>query len=69
MTGTSRRLRKGDDVEIKFATHDGYIWLLATVVYVNADGMTVQYPSGHERFIDHDHDGYRRPERRQCQTV
>ncbi|QIG68935.1 hypothetical protein EVB71_083 [Rhizobium phage RHph_Y55] len=41
-----RDLSPGDKIEVRFATHDGYIWNPAVVMTVLEHKITVAYPDG-----------------------
>jgi hypothetical protein len=69
MAQRNRKARKGDEVEVRFATHDNFIWHLATVHFANEDGFKVRFPSGHEKHFMHGEEGYRFPESRQCKRA
>lgn len=47
-----RNLEKGDEIEARMATQDGYIWHPATITYIDADIMRVEYASGHPAIIN-----------------
>lgn len=49
-------LNRGDDIEVRFVTHDGAIWHKATIVYVNEDRIKVRYASGFETSVDRAND-------------
>ena len=69
MNKNLKDLGKGDQVEIKFPTQDGVIWHLAEILYINADGIKVMFPSGHEKLLAHDSGAYRLPRRSQCRIA
>ena len=53
------RAVKGDEVEVRFATHDGYLWHPARILHVNADHVEVEYASGHRRRMTNDAEQFR----------
>ena len=60
-----RNLERGDEVEARMATQDGYIWHPATIVYIDADIMKVVYASGHPATVNRrDDETYRLPRQR-----
>ncbi len=62
MTQKLRNLKKGDEIEIAFCTHDGKIWHPGTIDRIDANFIHASYPSGHQKKIDRsDTDMYRLP--------
>lgn len=59
MNDHTKMPERGDEVEIRFATQDGYIWHPAIVEHCNRDRMKVRYPSGHPKEIPFDREMYR----------
>lgn len=49
----------GDQIEVRFATHDGYIWNAATVTYMDGFKLKAAYPNGKSVFLLHDKGQYR----------
>lgn len=57
-----RNLEKGDEIEARMATHDGYIWHRAVIVRIDADFIHARYASGHPVKINRrEDDKYRLP--------
>lgn len=57
-----RDLNPGDKVEIRTATHDGYIWNPAVVVAASEHKIRVAYPSGRPHDLNRGTTHYRRPQ-------
>lgn len=53
-------LQKGQDVRVKYATHDNYIWHAATVIRDTEDSLHVEFASGMKAKVPHDEDRYER---------
>ncbi|TCU34038.1 hypothetical protein [Rhizobium azibense] len=57
-----RNLQRKDEIEVRFATHDGYLWHRAVVMHIDADFIHARYASGHPVKIDRrDDEMYRLP--------
>lgn len=52
------RLKKGDAVRVKFATHDGYIMHSATVLFSTEKELAVIFASGFRYRVPHDEGRY-----------
>lgn len=50
----------GDPVEVRFATHDGYLWRPATVTFADAAQLCVAYAGGKREALPHGQGRYRR---------
>lgn len=57
-----RQLKRGDDIEVRFATQDGFIWHPSVIRHVNQDHIVVVFASGHSKMIDRRSEDYRLPE-------
>jgi hypothetical protein len=53
-------LKRGDEVIVKFATHDNYIEHLATVVGRSAEKLFVEFACGFKYSVPHGENRYRR---------
>lgn len=56
-------LSRGDPIEVRKATHDGYIWIPAVVVSVEEHAIGVAYASGMRHVLERGKQHYRRPQR------
>jgi hypothetical protein len=56
------QFKSGDPIEVRFATHDGYIWNRAEVLYVDHKFIAVAYPSGTGQALPHNEGRYRAPQ-------
>ncbi|QIG67699.1 hypothetical protein EVB51_082 [Rhizobium phage RHph_Y17] len=54
-------LAPGDKIEVRFATHDGYIWNPAVVSEVREHKFCVAYPDGKLHVLERGTNHYRRP--------
>lgn len=62
-----RNLEKGMAIEVRFATHDCFLWHPAEIVAINADFIWARYASGHVVKVDRrDDEKYRLPRMKTC---
>jgi len=47
-------LKAGDPVEVRFTTHDGYIWKYARVIFVDDQSISVEHRGGFREGFLHD---------------